>query len=67
MNEDIRNIIVKYCDQIKLEADTQTISKAVKSVDTIVQKMYMDLYGLKDIRYNCIPKSDNDDKKGHCC
>jgi hypothetical protein len=66
MNEEIRSIIIGYCDQIKQEANTESISKAVKSIDVIVQKMYLDLYGLKDIRYNKHPVV-NDDKKGHCC
>lgn len=66
MEDRIKNIITTYCDQIKNEANTETISKSVKSIDTIIQKMYMDLYGLRDIRYNCV-KPEDTEKKGHCC
>jgi len=67
MNEQIRNIVNSHCELIQSELKTETIAKAVKSIDTIVQRMYLELYGLKDIRYNAPLCIKNEEKKGHCC
>jgi tRNA U38,U39,U40 pseudouridine synthase TruA len=67
MNEQIRNIVNSHCELIQSELKTENIAKAVKSIDTIVQRMYLELYGLKDIRYNAPLCIKNEEKKGHCC
>jgi hypothetical protein len=67
MNDQIREIVHSHCDKIKNELNTESIPKAIKSVDAIVQIMYTELYGLKDIRYQSPVKSPVTEKKGHCC
>jgi len=67
MNDQIREVVHSHCEQIKNDVNTESISKAIKSVDAIVQRMYMELYGLKDIRYQSPVKTSVTEKKGHCC
>jgi 4-hydroxy-3-methylbut-2-en-1-yl diphosphate synthase IspG/GcpE len=67
MNEQIKNIVNLHCELIQSELKTESIAKAVKSIDTIVQRMYLELYGLKDITYNTPICIKNVEKKSHCC
>lgn len=67
MNDQIREIVNIHCEQIKSQVNTESIAKAIRSVDTMVQKMYAELYGLRDIRHpNHLPQ-ETQPKKGHCC
>lgn len=67
MNEQIIEIVHRHCETIKNEVNTDNIAKAIKSIDQIVQKMYHDLYGIKDIRYNNDHCKPPEIKHGHCC
>ena len=67
MNEQIREIVNRHCELIKSVSDSDNISRTVKSIDQIVQQMYHDLYGLKDIRYSYQSVAQIEPKKGHCC
>lgn len=67
MNEKIRDVVNSHCELIKLELNTDNIAKSVKSIDTIVQRMYLELYALKGIGYNTPLCIKNEEKKGHCC
>ncbi len=67
MKEQIRKVVNHHCKKIKSDVNTDSIAKAVKSIDSIVQKMYYDLYSLDDKRYNITCIKTQDKKQNHCC
>lgn len=68
LNTEIKSIIKKHIECIKnVDTSSSNISKIVKSLDSIVNDMYLDLYALRDGRKMQQPSADVDNKKGHCC
>lgn len=50
MEEKIDLIIRNHCKQFKKINKTQSISKIIKSLDCIVQDLYLEIYTLRDER-----------------
>lgn len=68
LNTKIKSIIKKHSVRIKnVDTSSSNISKIVKSLDFIVNDMYLDLYALRDGRKMQQPSTEVDNKKGHCC
>ena len=68
MQDKINNIITEYSEKMQEVDKTKSVPMIVKDLDHIVYDMYIQLYGLRDIRSDnyCLNTFTADNKKGHC-
>lgn len=66
METDITVILNKFCKELKKIDKTKSVSATIKTIDSKVQKLYLDLYLLRDGNKNQ-NISIKDNKRGHCC
>lgn len=52
MNEKIEAILNNHCEMLKNIDTTQNIAKIVKSIDTLTQTAYSEIYAIRDGRKN---------------
>jgi t-SNARE complex subunit (syntaxin) len=66
MSEQIETILNRHCEMLKNIDRTQNISKIIRSIDSLTQSTYEEIYALRDGRkngtYEAMAK-----KHGHCC
>lgn len=66
MNEQVEKIIKSHCEMLRQIDTTQNVAKIVKTIDTLTQSTYNEIYALRDGRKNGTYALLLN-KAGHCC